>query len=95
MDRHLALRKSMIKFDVHIAENRIYIYIKPTLYRVSRNWVPIAQDRVFVSNSSRKFPINIRECIQKYPDWVDNEVYAYNNKHSLRSNTKGYGGKTH
>jgi hypothetical protein len=23
------------------------------------------------------------------------EIYAYNNKHSLRSNTKGYGGKTH
>jgi hypothetical protein len=32
-------------------------------------------------------------CIQKFPDWVDNEMY--NNKHSLRSNTKGYGGKTH
>jgi hypothetical protein len=37
----------------------------------------------------------IRGCIQKFPDWVDNEIYAYNNKHSLRSNTKGYGGKTH
>jgi hypothetical protein len=24
-----------------------------------------------------------------------NEIYAYNNEHSLRSNTKGYGGKTH
>jgi hypothetical protein len=24
-----------------------------------------------------------------------NEIYAYNNKRSLRSNTKGYGGKTH
>jgi hypothetical protein len=24
-----------------------------------------------------------------------NEIYAYNNKHSLRSNTKGCGGKTH
>jgi hypothetical protein len=23
------------------------------------------------------------------------EIYAYNNKHSLRSNTKCYGGKTH
>jgi len=22
-------------------------------------------------------------------------MYAYNNKHSLRSDTKGYGGKTH
>jgi hypothetical protein len=34
-------------------------------------------------------------CIQKFPDWVDNEIYANNNKNSLRSNTKGYGGKTH
>jgi hypothetical protein len=25
---------------------------------------------------------------------IDNEIYAYNKKHSLRSNTKGYGGKT-
>jgi hypothetical protein len=23
------------------------------------------------------------------------EIYTYNNKHSLRSNTNGYGGKTH
>jgi len=37
----------------------------------------------------------VRGCIQKFPDWVDNEIYAYNNKDSLRSNTKGYGGKTH
>jgi hypothetical protein len=40
-------------------------------------------------------PIRLRGCIQKFPDWVDNEIYAYNNKHSLRSNTKGYVGKTH
>jgi hypothetical protein len=31
-------------------------------------------------------------CIQKFPDWNDNEI---NNKHPLRSSTKGYGGKTH
>jgi hypothetical protein len=38
-------------------------------------------------------PYTIRQCIQKFPDWVDNEINN-NNKHSLRSNTKGYGGKT-
>jgi hypothetical protein len=37
----------------------------------------------------------IRGYIRKFPDWFDNEIYAYNNKHSLRRNTKGYGGKTH
>jgi hypothetical protein len=37
----------------------------------------------------------IRGCIQKFPDSVDNEIYAYNNKHSLRSNTKDYGVKAH
>jgi hypothetical protein len=31
---------------------------------------------------------NVQRFIQKFPDWVDNEIYAYNNKHSLRSNTK-------
>jgi hypothetical protein len=36
----------------------------------------------------------LRGWIQKFPYWVDNEIYAYNNKHLLRSNTKGYGGKT-
>jgi hypothetical protein len=39
--------------------------------------------------------MQIQGYIQRFPDWVDNEIYAYNNKHSLRSNTKGYGGKTH
>jgi hypothetical protein len=37
--------------------------------------------------------INIQGCIQKFPDWVDNEIN--NNKHSLRNNKKDYDGKTH
>jgi len=37
--------------------------------------------------------IDLRGCIHKFPDWVDKEIYAYKNKHSLRSNTKGYEGK--
>jgi hypothetical protein len=41
-------------------------------------------------------PVSIvRGCILKFPDWVDNIININNNKHSLRSNTKGYGGKTH
>jgi hypothetical protein len=43
----------------------------------------------------RSLAVNIGGYIQKYPNWVDNKIYAYNNKHSLRSNTKGSGGKTH
>jgi hypothetical protein len=38
--------------------------------------------------------LHLRGYIQKFPDWVDNEVNT-NNKHSFRSNTKGYSGKTH
>jgi hypothetical protein len=38
--------------------------------------------------------VSIRWYIQKCSDWVDNEVNN-SNKHSLRSNTKSYGGKTH
>jgi hypothetical protein len=37
----------------------------------------------------------IRGSIQKFPDEVDNEINNNNNKHSSRSSTKGYGGKTH
>jgi hypothetical protein len=46
-------------------------------------------------SSSTDFVYNIRGRIQKFPDWVDNEIYASNNKHSLRRNTKCYGGKIH
>jgi hypothetical protein len=38
---------------------------------------------------------DVRGCIQKFPDWVDNEINNKNNKLSLRSNAKDYGGKTH
>jgi hypothetical protein len=34
------------------------------------------------------------QCIKKFPDLVNNEINN-NNKHSLRNNTKGYGGRTH
>jgi hypothetical protein len=34
----------------------------------------------------------IRVCIQQFSDWVDTEIN--NNKHPLKSNTKGYDGKT-
>jgi hypothetical protein len=31
----------------------------------------------------------------KVSGMIRNEIYAYNNKHSLRGNTKGYGVKIH
>jgi hypothetical protein len=38
----------------------------------------------------------VQGCTQKFLVWVDNEINnKNNNKHSLRSNTKGYGGKIH
>jgi hypothetical protein len=43
--------------------------------------------------------MDIRGCIQKFPDWVNKEINNNNNnnnnKHSLRSNTKDYGVKIH
>jgi hypothetical protein len=50
--------------------------------------------KLYVCSSGVYTRARARGCIQKFPDWVDNEIYAYKNKHSLRSNTKGYGGKT-
>jgi len=46
-------------------------------------------------NGLMDFPVGLRRCIQKFPDWVDNEINNNTNKHLLRSNTKDYGGKTH
>jgi hypothetical protein len=34
-------------------------------------------------------------CTKRCPDWFDNEIYAYNNKHLLRSNTNDYDAKTY
>jgi hypothetical protein len=45
--------------------------------------VPVAQ-----------LPVIIPGCIQKFPDGINNEIHNNSNKHSLRSNTKGYGGQT-
>jgi hypothetical protein len=42
--------------------------------------------------------LKVNECMRMYPKvsrLSHNEIYAYNNKHSLRSNTKGYGSKSH
>jgi hypothetical protein len=52
-------------------------------------------DHCFNPFGAKLFNDGVRGCIQKFPDWVDNEINNNNNKHSLRSNTKGYGGKTH
>jgi hypothetical protein len=44
----------------------------------------------------RKIPSAIpTELSRLFPEWVDNEMYAYIWYYSLRSNTKGYGGETH
>jgi hypothetical protein len=48
------------------------------------------EEKWFVTNCVQ---CDVRMCIQKFPDSVDNEIN--NSKHSVKSNTKGYGGKTH
>jgi hypothetical protein len=53
--------------------------------RLGLNITNMATGRIF----------EVKRVYSKFPDWIDNEIYAYNNKHSLRSNTKDYGGKTH
>jgi hypothetical protein len=43
--------------------------------------------------SSLCYQTHIWECIQKFPDWVDNEIYAYNNKNSWEATQKVMAGK--
>jgi len=40
-----------------------------------------------------EYDYRVHEAVTKFPEWVDNEIYAYLRYYSLRSNTKGYGGK--
>jgi len=55
---------------------------------------------IFLWQLLRRYHLNayfmgkVQGCIQKFLDWVDSEINN-NNKHSLRSNTKDYGSKTH
>jgi hypothetical protein len=49
-----------------------------------------------IENNTRGKYVNalcVCVCIEKFPDKVDNEIN--NNKHSLGSNTRCYGGETH
>jgi hypothetical protein len=38
---------------------------------------------------------DLQGCIQKFLDWVHNEIYTHLWYYWLKSNTKGYGSKTH
>jgi hypothetical protein len=52
---------------------------------------------IMIDFLSENFQFCLHRDIRVYPKvsrLSHNETYAYNNKHSLRSNTKGYGGKT-
>jgi hypothetical protein len=61
----------------------------PTKIRI---FIPCKQPTLHLTRGLKSW-FHVRGCIQKFPDWVDNEINN-NNKHSLRSSTKGYGGKT-
>jgi hypothetical protein len=67
-----------------------YTYEQPSVSITARGNVSTYTNQVRLTVSCF-----IRRCIQKFPDSIYNEIYAFNNKHSLRRNTKGYGGKTH
>jgi len=58
------------------------------VYAVNHVWLP--SDEIAVDIDVCAF-CTIWGCIRKFLDQVDNEIN--NNKHFLRSNTKGYGGK--
>jgi hypothetical protein len=47
------------------------------------------------TSDSKERLLHIRGYIQKFPDYVDNEINNNTNKHSLRGNIQGYGSKTH
>jgi len=70
--------------------------LKPLLYTNTRFKI-IKFTKIGPSPPPQKISVwrKIRRCIQKFSDWVDNEINKNKNKHSLRSNTKCYDGKIH
>jgi hypothetical protein len=65
------------------------------LYCVTRwSFIPMCVMFSVKSGLRRFITGRIWDCIQTFPDWVGNEINN-NNKNLLRSNTKGYGDKTH
>jgi hypothetical protein len=73
-------------------DDRTTVLITLASWSKGRAILDFSKPAIPVSNPTRG--MDIRGCIQKFPNWVDNEINN-NNKHSLRSNTKDYGGKTH
>jgi len=73
----------------------LHVCISYRVYVKCRWWEKVIENLTQNAHARAHTHTYMRGCIQKFPDSVDNETYAYNNKHSLRSNTKDYGGRTH
>jgi hypothetical protein len=72
------------------------LVVSDILQCLYNNSVETANKKWGDGEDHERFCYVIRRCIQKFPDWVDNEINnKNNNENSLWSNTKGDGGKTH
>jgi len=74
---------------------RVYLYVYG--FASSYTFICVRIFIHFLLNNEREDHdccLSVRGRIQKFPEWVNNEINN-KNKHLLRSNTKGYGGKTH
>jgi hypothetical protein len=74
----------MLYVVLHFMDRR-FLYQRLSLYRTCHLYKEPPLDTVL----SRFIPCHVRGCIQKFPEWVDNEIND-SNKHSLRSKTKGF-----
>jgi hypothetical protein len=75
---------------MHLVNKFSTLWLPDVGFEKVHNWSMILRARRYYVKIEGR---DLRGCIQKFPHWVDNEIN--NNKHSFRSNTKGYGGKTH
>jgi hypothetical protein len=93
---------SVLVFQAHVSQNICtpmseHIQSTPTSVHWTNLTLPEKKDYMNcpLSNSFLLFPfIPSYAVYPKVSGLSNNEIYAYNNKHSMRSNTKGYGGKT-
>jgi len=69
-----------MRWAVHVAHTD-----KQSMYNIA--WKTLRKEVICEAYGWKGDDIKVRGCIQKFPDWVDNEINK-KNKHSLIRNTK-------
>jgi hypothetical protein len=99
--RGMGLAQHFVKWKTFVLTGLKIRTLLPQLPKLCNDVVSVVMNSsILVIVGQRRISLGvflIRRCIQKFPDRVDKEINNNNSsiKQLLRSNTKGYGGRTH